>query len=145
MNNEEAPRRDEPAGQPYSSRAISERPLRRRWLVFSFLIGISLAAGVAAIILLLGGLVDALRSPVLVNAGVWGVWAVMMTMVALPVLWLMRPSRRLNGHSFWGVAVTLVIASLPGYLLVGSVTSSVNESGAAFRCSGHPGVLDACR
>ena len=67
MSDEETRWSDAPDEQPDLSHGVSRRPLRRRWLVFSFLIGISLAAGVATFILVLRGFIDVVRSPLLVS------------------------------------------------------------------------------
>ena len=105
MSDEEKRWSDDPDEQPDLSHAVSRRPLRRRWLVFSFLIGVSLAAGVATFILVLRGFIDVVRSPLLVSDEAWCIWAVLIAMVALCAGWVTRPSKRLTAGSFWGAAI----------------------------------------
>ena len=109
---------DDPDEQPDLSHGVSRRPLRRRWLVFSFLIGVSLAAGVATFILVLRGFIDIVRSPLPVSDESWCIWAVLIAMVALCAGWATRPSKRLTAGSFWGAAIVLALTTVFAYPLV---------------------------
>ena len=109
---------DDPDEQPDLSHGVSRRPLRRRWLVFSFLIGVSLAAGVATFILVLRGFIDIVRSPLPVSDESWCIWAVLIAMVALCAGWVTRPSKRLTAGSFWGAAIVLALTTVFAYPLV---------------------------
>ena len=110
MSDEETRWSDDPDEQPDLSHAVSRRPLRRRWLVFSFLIGVSLAAGVATFILVLRGFIDVVRSPLPVTGESWCIWAVLIAVVALCAGWATRPSKRLTAGSFWGAAIITIVA-----------------------------------
>ena len=118
MSDEETRWSDDPDEQPDLSHGVSRRPLRRRWLVFSFLIGVSLAAGVATFILVLRGFIDVVRSPLLVSDEAWCIWAVLIAMVALCAGWATRPSKRLTAGSFWGAAIVLALTTVFAYPLV---------------------------
>ena len=118
MSDEETRWSDDPDEQPDLSHGVSRRPLRRRWLVFSFLIGVSLAAGVATFILVLRGFIDVVRSPLLVSDAAWCIWAVLIAMVALCAGWVTRPSKRLTAGSFWGAAIVLALTTVFAYHLV---------------------------
>jgi len=131
MSDKETRWSDDPDEQPDLSHAVSRRPLRRRWLVFSFLIGVSLAAGVATFILVLRGFIDVVRSPLLVSDESWCIWAVLIAVVVLCAGWVIRPSRRMTAGSFWGAAIILALTSFFAYPLLRSGVSNINESGAA--------------
>lgn len=109
---------DDPDEQSDLSHSVSRRPLRRRWLVFSFLIGVSLAAGVATFILVLRGFINIVRSPLPVSDESWCIWAVLIAMVALCAGWATRPSKRLTAGSFWGAAIVLALTTVIAYPLV---------------------------
>lgn len=117
MSDEETRWSDDPDEQPDLSHGVSRRPLRRRWLVFSFLIGVSLAAGVATFILVLRGFIDIVRSPLPVSDESWCIWAVLIAMVALCAGWATRPSKRLTAGSFWGAAIVLALTTVFAYPL----------------------------
>ena len=128
MSDEETRWSDDPDEQPDLSHAVSRRPLRRRWLVFSFLIGISLAAGVAAFILVLMGFIDVVRSPLLVSDEAWCIWAVLIAMVALCAGWATRPSKRLTAGSFWGAAIILALTTVVAHPIIDRF-SDISRSG----------------
>lgn len=109
---------DDPDEQSDLSHSVSRRPFRRRWLVFSFLIGVSLAAGVATFILVLRGFINIVRSPLPVSDESWCIWAVLIAMVALCAGWATRPSKRLTAGSFWGAAIVLALTTVIAYPLV---------------------------
>jgi membrane protein len=100
-------------------------------MVFSLLIGASLAAGIAALVLTLRGFVGALRSPLPVSDESWCIWAVLIAVVVLCAGWVIRPSRRMTVGSFWGAAIILALTSFFAYPLLRSGVSNINESGAA--------------
>jgi membrane protein len=100
-------------------------------MVFSLLIGASLAAGIAALVLTLRGFVGALRSPLPVSDESWCIWAVLIAVVVLCAGWVIRPSRRMTAGSFWGAAIILALTSFFAYPLLRSGVSNINESGAA--------------
>jgi len=100
-------------------------------MVFSLLIGASLAAGIAALVLTLRGVVGALRSPLPVSDESWCIWAVLIAVVVLCAGWVIRPSRRMTVGSFWGAAIILALTSFFAYPLLRSGVSNINESGAA--------------
>ena len=112
MSDEETRWFDDPDEQPDPSDADSRRPSGRRWLVFSLLIGISLAAGIAVFVLALRGFVGALRSPLPVSDESWCIWMVLIAMVVSGAGWVLRPSRRLTGGSFWGAAIVLALTTV---------------------------------
>ena len=118
MSDEETRWFDDPDEQPDPSDADSRRPSGRRWLVFSLLIGISLAAGIAVFVLALRGFVGALRSPLPVSDESWCIWMVLIAMVVSGAGWVLRPSRRLTGGSFWGAAIVLAFTTVFAYPLV---------------------------
>ena len=118
MSDEETRWFDDPDEQPDPSDADSRRPSGRRWLVFSLLIGISLAAGIAVFVLALRGFVGALRSPLPVSDESWCIWMVLIAMVVSGAGWVLRPSRRLTGGSFWGAAIVLALTTVIAYPLV---------------------------
>ena len=120
---------DDPDEQPDLSHGVSRRPLRRRWLVFSFLIGVSLAAGVATFILVLRGFIDVVRSPLLVSDEAWCIWAVLIAMVALCAGWATRPSKRLTAGSFWGAAIVLALTIFVARPIVENGISDISRSG----------------
>ena len=120
---------DDPDEQSDLSHSVSRRPLRRRWLVFSFLIGVSLAAGVATLILVLRGFIDVVRSPLLVSDEAWCIWAVLIAMVALCAGWATRPSKRLTAGSFWGAAIVLAFTTVFAYPLVKAGIVKITWSG----------------
>jgi len=128
MSDEETWWSDDPDEQPDLSHAVSRRPLRRRWLVFSFLIGISLAAGVATFILVLRGFIDVVRSPLLVSDEAWCIWAVLIAMVALCAGWATRPSKRLTAGSFWGAAIILALTTFVAHPIIDRF-SDISRSG----------------
>jgi membrane protein len=128
MSDEETRWSDDLDEQPDLSHAVSERPLRRRWLVFSFLIGVSLAAGVATFILVLRGFIDIVRSPLPVSDESWCIWAVLIAMVALCVGWAMRPSKRLTAGSFWGAAIILALTTVVAHPIIDGF-SEISRSG----------------
>ena len=119
---------DDPDEQPDLSHGVSRRPLRRRWLVFSFLIGVSLAAGVATFILVLRGFIDVVRSPLLVSDEAWCIWAVLIAMVALCAGWATRPSKRLTAGSFWGAAIVLALTTVVAHPIIDRF-SDISRSG----------------
>ena len=129
MSDEETRWSDDPDEQPDLSHAVSRRPLRRRWLVFSFLIGVSLAAGVATFILVLRGFIDVVRSPLLVSDEAWCIWAVLIAMVALCAGWATRPSKRLTAGSFWGAAIVLALTIFVARPIVENGISDISRSG----------------
>ncbi len=129
MSDEETRWSDDPDEQPDLSHAVSRRPLRRRWLVFSFLIGVSLAAGVATFILVLRGFIDVVRSPLLVSDEAWCIWAVLIAMVALCAGWATRPSKRLTAGSFWGAAIVLALTTFVARPIVENGISDISRSG----------------
>lgn len=129
MSDEETRWSDDPDEQPDLSHAVSRRPLRRRWLVFSFLIGVSLAAGAATFILVLRGFIDVVRSPLLVSDEVWCIWAVLIAMVALCAGWATRPSKRLTAGSFWGAAIVLALTTFVARPIVENGISDISRSG----------------
>jgi len=129
MSDEETRWSDDPDEQPDLSHGVSRRPLRRRWLVFSFLIGISLAAGVATFILVLRGFIDVVRSPLLVSDEAWCIWAVLIAMVALCAGWATRPSKRLTAGSFWGAAIVLALITIVARPIVENGISDISRSG----------------
>ena len=128
MSDEETWWSDDPDEQPDLSHAVSRRPLRRRWLVFSFLIGVSLAAGVATFILVLRGFIDVVRSPLLVSDEAWCIWAVLIAMVALCAGWVTRPSKRLTAGSFWGAAIILALTTVVTHPIIDRF-SDISRSG----------------
>lgn len=128
MSDEETRWSDDSDEQPDLSHAVSRRPLRRRWLVFSFLIGISLAAGVATFILVLRGFIDVVRSPLLVSDEAWCIWAVLIAMVALCAGWATRPSKRLTAGSFWGAAIVLALTTFVAHPIIDRF-SDISRSG----------------
>jgi len=128
MSDEETRWADDPDEQPDLSHGVSRRPLRRRWLVFSFLIGISLAAGVATFILVLRGFIDVVRSPLLVSDEAWCIWAVLIAMVALCAGWATRPSKRLTAGSFWGAAIVLALTTFVAHPIIDRF-SDISRSG----------------
>ena len=128
MSDEETWWSDDPDEQPDLSHAVSRRPLRRRWLVFSFLIGVSLAAGVATFILVLRGFIDVVRSPLLVSDEAWCIWAVLIAMVALCAGWVTRPSKRLTAGSFWGAAIILALTTFVAHPIIDRF-SDISRSG----------------
>ena len=128
MSDEETRWSDDPDEQPDLSHAVSRRPLRRRWLVFSFLIGVSLAAGVATFILVLRGFIDVVRSPLLVSDEAWCIWAVLIAMVALCAGWVTRPSKRLTAGSFWGAAIVLALTTFVAHPIIDRF-SDISRSG----------------
>ena len=129
MSDEKTRWSDDSDEQPDLSHAVSRRPLRRRWLVFSFLIGISLAAGVATFILVLRGFIDVVRSPLLVSDEAWCIWAVLIAMVALCAGWATRPSKRLTAGSFWGAAIVLALTTFVARPIVENGISDISRSG----------------
>ena len=131
MSDEETSQFDGPDEQSDSSVVDSRRRLRRQWMVFSLLIGASLAAGIAALVLTLRGFVGALRSPLPVSDESWCIWAVLIAVVVLCAGWVIRPSRRMTAGSFWGAAIILALTSFFAYPLLRSGVSNINESGAA--------------
>lgn len=128
MSDEETRWSDDPDEQPDLSHGVSRRPLRRRWLVFSFLIGVSLAAGVATFILVLRGFIDVVRSPLLVSDEAWCIWAVLIAMVALCAGWATRPSKRLTAGSFWGAAIVLALTTFVAHPIIDRF-SDISRSG----------------
>lgn len=128
MSDEETRWSDDPDEQPDLSHGVSRRPLRRRWLVFSFLIGVSLAAGVATFILVLRGFIDVVRSPLLVSDEAWCIWAVLIAMVALCAGWVTRPSKRLTAGSFWGAAIVLALITFVAHPIIDRF-SDISRSG----------------
>lgn len=128
MSDEETRWSDDPDEQPDLSHGVSRRPLRRRWLVFSFLIGVSLAAGVATFILVLRGFIDVVRSPLLVSDEAWCIWAVLIAMVALCAGWVTRPSKRLTAGSFWGAAIVLSLITFVAHPIIDRF-SDISRSG----------------
>lgn len=128
MSDKETRWSDDPDEQPDLSHAVSRRPLRRRWLVFSFLIGVSLAAGVATFILVLRGFIDVVRSPLLVSDEAWCIWAVLIAMVALCAGWATRPSKRLTAGSFWGAAIVLALTTFVAHPIIDRF-SDISRSG----------------
>ena len=129
MSDEETRWSDDPDEQPDLSHAVSRRPLRRRWLVFSFLIGVSLAAGVATFILVLSGFIDVVRSPLPVTGESWCIWAVLIAVVALCAGWATRPSKRLTAGSFWGAAIVLALITIVARPIVENGISDISRSG----------------
>ena len=129
MSDEETWWSDDPDEQPDLSHAVSRRPLRRRWLVFSFLIGLSLAAGVATFILVLRGFIDVVRSPLPVTGESWCIWAVLIAVVALCAGWATRPSKRLTAGSFWGAAIVLALITIVARPIVENGISDISRSG----------------
>lgn len=119
---------DDPDEQPDLSHGVSRRPLRRRWLVFSFLIGVSLAAGVATFILVLRGFINIVRSPLPVSDESWCIWAVLIAMVALCAGWATRPSKRLTAGSFWGAAIVLALTTVVAHPIIDRF-SDISRSG----------------
>lgn len=119
---------DDPDEQPDLSHGVSRRPLRRRWLVFSFLIGVSLAAGVATFILALRGFINIVRSPLPVSDESWCIWAVLIAMVALCAGWATRPSKRLTAGSFWGAAIVLALTTVVAHPIIDGF-SEISRSG----------------
>ena len=128
MSDEETRWSDDPDEQPDLSHAVSRRPLRRRWLVFSFLIGVSLAAGVATFILVLMGFIDVVRSPLPVTGESWCIWAVLIAIVALCAGWATRPSKRLTAGSFWGAAIILALTTVVTHPIIDRF-SDISRSG----------------
>lgn len=128
MSDEETRWSDDPDEQPDLSHAVSRRPLRRRWLVFSFLIGVSLAAGVAAFILVLMGFIDVVRSPLPVTDESWCIWAVLIAIAALCAGWATRPSKRLTAGSFWGAAIILALTTVVAHPIIDRF-SDISRSG----------------
>lgn len=128
MSDEETRWSDDPDEQPDLSHAVSRRPLRRRWLVFSFLIGVSLAAGVATFILVLRGFIDVVRSPLPVTGESWCIWAVLIVIVALCAGWATRPSKRLTAGSFWGAAIILALTTVVAHPIIDRF-SDISRSG----------------
>ena len=128
MSDEETRWPDDPDEQPDLSHAVSRRPLRRRWLVFSFLIGVSLAAGVAAFILVLMGFIDVVRSPLPVTGESWCIWAVLIAIAALCAGWATRPSKRLTAGSFWGAAIILALTTVVAHPIIDRF-SDISRSG----------------
>ena len=120
---------DDPDEQSDLSHSVSRRPLRRRWLVFSFLIGVSLVAGVATFILVLMGFIKIVRSPLPVSDESWCIWAVLIAMVALCAGWATRPSKRLTAGSFWGAAIVLAFTTVFAYPLVKAGIVKITWSG----------------
>lgn len=120
---------DDPDEQSDLSHSVSRRPFRRRWLVFSFLIGVSLAAGVATFILVLRGFINIVRSPLPVSDESWCIWAVLIAMVALCAGWATRPSKRLTAGSFWGAATVLAFTTVFAYPLVEAGIVKITWSG----------------
>ena len=129
MSDEETRWSDDPDEQPDLSHGVSRRPLRRRWLVFSFLIGVSLAAGVATFILVLSGFIDVVRSPLPVTGESWCIWAVLIAVVALCAGWATRPSKRLTAGSFWGAAIVLALITIVARPIVENGISDISRSG----------------
>lgn len=129
MSDEETRWSDDPDEQPDLSHAVSRWPLRRRWLVFSFLIGLSLAAGVATFILVLRGFIDVVRSPLPVTGESWCIWAVLIAIVALCAGWATRPSKRLTAGSFWGAAIVLALITIVARPIVENGISDISRSG----------------
>ena len=129
MSDEETRWSDDLDEQPDLSHAVSRQPLRRRWLVFSFLIGISLAAGVATFILVLRGFIDVVRSPLPVTGESWCIWAVLIAVVALCAGWATRPSKRLTAGSFWGAAIVLALITIVARPIVENGISDISRSG----------------
>ena len=129
MSDEETWWSDDPDEQPDLSHGVSRRPLRRRWLVFSFLIGVSLAAGVATFILVLSGFIDVVRSPLPVTGESWCIWAVLIAVVALCAGWATRPSKRLTAGSFWGAAIVLALITIVARPIVENGISDISRSG----------------
>lgn len=119
---------DDPDEQLDLSHGVSRRPLRRRWLVFSFLIGVSLAAGVATFILALRGFINIVRSPLPVSDESWCIWAVLIAMVALCAGWATRPSKRLTAGSFWGAAIVLALTTVVAHPIIDGF-SEISRSG----------------
>ena len=119
---------DDPDEQPDFSHGVSRRPLRRRWLVFSFLIGVSLAASVATFILALRGFINIVRSPLPVSDESWCIWAVLIAMVALCAGWATRPSKRLTAGSFWGAAIVLALTTVVAHPIIDGF-SEISRSG----------------
>jgi len=119
---------DDPDEQPDFSHGVSRRPLRRRWLVFSFLVGVSLAASVATFILALRGFINIVRSPLPVSDESWCIWAVLIAMVALCAGWTTRPSKRLTAGSFWGAAIVLALTTVVAYPIIDRF-SDISRSG----------------
>ena len=128
MSDEETRWSDDPDEQPDLSHAVSRRPLRRRWLAFSFLIGVSLAAGVATFILVLRGFIDVVRSPLPVTGESWCIWAVLIAVVALCAGWATRPSKRLTAGSFWGAAIVLALTTFVAHPIIDRF-SDISRSG----------------
>lgn len=128
MSDEETRWSDDPDEQPDLSHAVSRRPLRRRRLVFSFLIGVSLAAGVAAFILVLMGFIDVVRSPLPVTGESWCIWAVLIAIAALCAGWATRPSKRLTAGSFWGAAIILALTTVVAHPIIDRF-SDISRSG----------------
>ena len=128
MSDEETRWSDDPDEQPDLSHAVSRRPLRRRWLVFSFLIGVSLTAGVATFILVLRGFIDVVRSPLPVTGESWCIWAVLIAIVALCAGWATRPSKRLTAGSFWGAAIILALTTVVAHPIIDRF-SDISRSG----------------
>lgn len=128
MSDEETRWSDDPDEQPDLSHGVSRRPLRRRWLVFSFLVGVSLAAGVATFILVLRGFIDVVRSPLLVSDEALCIWAVPIAMVALYAGWVTRPSKRLTAGSFWGAAIVLALITFVAHPIIDRF-SDISRSG----------------
>ena len=131
MSDEETSQFDGPDEQSDSSVVDSRRRLRRQWMVFSLLIGASLAAGIAALVLTLRGFVGASRSPLPVSDESWCIWAVLIAVAVLCAGWVIRPSRRMTAGSLWGAAIILALTSFFAYPLLRSGVSNINESGAA--------------
>mgnify|MGYP000877482188 CR=1 FL=1 len=129
MSDEETRWFDDPDEQPDLSHGVSRRPLRRRWLVFSFLIGVSLAAGVATFILALRGFINIVRSPLPVTGESWCIWAVLIAVVALCAGWTTRPSKRLTAGSFWGAAIVLALITIVARPIVENGISDISRSG----------------
>jgi membrane protein len=129
MSDEETRWFDDPDEQPDPSDADSRRPSGRRWLVFSLLIGVSLAAGVATFILVLRGFINIVRSPLPVSDESWCIWAVLIAMVALCAGWVTRPSKRLTAGSFWGAATVLAFTTVFAYPLVEAGIVKITWSG----------------
>ena len=128
MSDEETRWSDDPDEQPDLSHGVSRRPLRRRWLVFSFLIGVSLAASVATFILALRGFINIVRSPLPVSDESWCIWAVLIAMVALCAGWATRPSKRLTAGSFWGAAIVLALTTFVAHPIIDRF-SDISRSG----------------
>ncbi|OMG42241.1 hypothetical protein BKH03_04445 [Actinomyces naeslundii] len=129
MSDEETRWSDDPDEQPDLSHDVSRRPLRRRWLVFSFLIGVSLTAGMATFILVLRGFIDVVRSPLPVTGESWCIWAILIAMVALCAGWVTRPSKRLTAGSFWGAAIVLALITIVARPIVENGISDISRSG----------------